>query len=161
MIFVSFIAKLVGTVFTNTPAGLWHVELGGDVRREIRVLPVLPMFMRIAKLSPSYVQAIVAYDRWKTWSHTCRLYTPMVEASCPRWDRDYKWGRLLLWFYVLTIRCTATQLNLKAPTGPMLSGHGTLFVCIKCVFGVENRSQNLKLSTKNTCKLIEASIQES
>lgn len=53
----------VMTVFTNTPAGLWHVELGGDVRREIRVLPILPMFMRIAKLSPSDVQATVAYDR--------------------------------------------------------------------------------------------------
>lgn len=48
------------TVFTNTPAGLWHVELGGDARREIRVLP---MFMRTAKLSPSDVQATVAYDR--------------------------------------------------------------------------------------------------
>lgn len=50
----------VMTVFTNTPAGLWHVELGGDARREIRVLP---MFMRTAKLSPSDVQATVAYDR--------------------------------------------------------------------------------------------------
>lgn len=141
MIFISFIAKLVGTAFKNTPAGLWHVEPEGDVRREIRVLP---MFMRIAKFSPSYVQVTVAHDRWKAWLHTCRLCTPIVEPSCPRWDWDYKWGRLLLWFYVLIIHCTATPLNLKARTGPMLSAHGTLFVCV-CV-GWASNCQSQKIT---------------
>lgn len=49
-----------------------------------------------------------------------------------------------------------TTQSSKARTGPMLSAHGTLFVCITCVFGRRKSITKLE-TTKNTWKLIEAS----
>jgi len=157
MIFVSFIAKLVGLYYDcihKHPSGAVACWAGrGCAQRDQSSSSSSYVYAHretFTKWRPSYsgvrpLKDMVAY-----------LHTPMVEPSCARWDWDYKWGRLLLWFYVLTIHCTATQLNLKAPTGPMLSAHGTLFVCITCVFGRRKSITKLE-TTKNTWKLIEAS----